>query len=258
MSRSGSFQIVVSKDELDPSHTQVMQRFRDLSNDDHISRPYAVTLKVPSGSLENVLTQLGPAQIQAVKKSASSVRGNPSQWKQHDEDIRIALEQAIGDSLPTPAYATRKESTFLRSRTGESGNTMHKSMSETTNLLDWIQEYPRRLNLHYSAAQVATFYTALQTKGFVVLSGISGTGKSKIAQGFVKMLPTVGADQQPCRIDPELVISLTVKPYMRKYHRVIIPVKQLDLLPSMDAGDSKDLRLVLGDVNDSGRLDCRV
>lgn len=43
--------------------------------------------------------------------------------------------------------------------------------------------------LKYTAAQLSTFYTALQTKGFVVLSGISGTGKSKIAQHFVEMLP---------------------------------------------------------------------
>ncbi|MCO5227608.1 MAG: hypothetical protein M9934_04905 [Thermomicrobiales bacterium] len=44
--------------------------------------------------------------------------------------------------------------------------------------------------LTYSDTQIADFYTALQTKGFVVLSGISGTGKSKIAQYFTKLLPS--------------------------------------------------------------------
>jgi 5-methylcytosine-specific restriction endonuclease McrBC GTP-binding regulatory subunit McrB len=46
-----------------------------------------------------------------------------------------------------------------------------------------------RLGLSFSAWQLATFYTALQTKGFVILSGISGTGKTRLAQAFAGMLP---------------------------------------------------------------------
>ena len=44
-------------------------------------------------------------------------------------------------------------------------------------------------NLHFTPWQLATFYTALQTKGFVILSGISGTGKTRLAQAFAGMLP---------------------------------------------------------------------
>jgi 5-methylcytosine-specific restriction enzyme B len=44
-------------------------------------------------------------------------------------------------------------------------------------------------NLVYPEWQLATFYTALQTKGFVILSGISGTGKTRLAQAFAGMLP---------------------------------------------------------------------
>jgi len=43
--------------------------------------------------------------------------------------------------------------------------------------------------LMFTPWQVATFYTALQTKGFVILSGISGTGKTKLAQAFARLLP---------------------------------------------------------------------
>ena len=43
--------------------------------------------------------------------------------------------------------------------------------------------------LHFTDWQLATFYTALQTKGFVILSGISGTGKTRLAQAFAGMLP---------------------------------------------------------------------
>ena len=44
-------------------------------------------------------------------------------------------------------------------------------------------------NLLFNFWQLATFYTALQTKGFVILSGISGTGKTRLAQAFADMLP---------------------------------------------------------------------
>jgi len=43
--------------------------------------------------------------------------------------------------------------------------------------------------LMFTPWQIATFYTALQTKGFVILSGISGTGKTKLAQAFAALLP---------------------------------------------------------------------
>lgn len=42
--------------------------------------------------------------------------------------------------------------------------------------------------LHFTPHQLATFYTALKTKGFVILTGISGTGKTKLAQYFAELL----------------------------------------------------------------------
>jgi hypothetical protein len=74
-----------------------------------------------------------------------------------------------------------------------------------------VQQAMATIGLTYTNAQIATFYTALQTKGFVVLSGISGTGKSKIAQGFVRMLPAPppGTILQP---PPRNVLSFVTNP----------------------------------------------
>jgi hypothetical protein len=49
--------------------------------------------------------------------------------------------------------------------------------------------------LHFTPLQIATFITALQTKGFVILSGISGTGKTKLAQEFARLLQS--EDEEP-------------------------------------------------------------
>lgn len=49
-------------------------------------------------------------------------------------------------------------------------------------------EYFQQRGFSYTHHQIATFYTALRTKGFVILSGLSGTGKSKIAQLLAELL----------------------------------------------------------------------
>ena len=44
------------------------------------------------------------------------------------------------------------------------------------------------LGLRFTPYQIACYVTALQTKGFVILSGMSGTGKTKLAQEFAHLL----------------------------------------------------------------------
>jgi hypothetical protein len=44
--------------------------------------------------------------------------------------------------------------------------------------------YFEKKGYKFSQFQIATFYAALKTKGFVILSGLSGTGKTKLAQHF--------------------------------------------------------------------------
>jgi len=105
--------------------------------------------------------------------------------------------------------------------------------------------------LQYSDWQIATFYTALQTKGFVILSGISGTGKTKLAQAFAEILP------QPTR--PELamrddLISITVQPYMPKYNRIIIPKHFTKLYEPPPRGESKEVQLDFDGKSQTCRL----
>ena len=61
--------------------------------------------------------------------------------------------------------------------------------------------------LYFTPWQLATFYTTLQTKGFVILSGISGTGKTRLAQAFAGILP------QPAERANDLFV--TVRPDWR-------------------------------------------
>jgi hypothetical protein len=73
--------------------------------------------------------------------------------------------------------------------------------------------------MRYTPWQIATFYTALQTKGFVILSGISGTGKTKLVQQFAELLPSA----KPAPVSSPTQTVITVQPYMRKDGHFRVP-----------------------------------
>ena len=106
--------------------------------------------------------------------------------------------------------------------------------------------------LHFTDWQIATFYTALQTKGFVILSGISGTGKTKLAQAFAEMLPSPSAQGDPGVGDD--VIALTVQPYMAKYSRIIIPKRATRLFEPPPPGESRQVAVRFDGRSSQGRL----
>ena len=53
-----------------------------------------------------------------------------------------------------------------------------------------IAEVLRERGYHYTPEKIATFYAALKAKGFVILSGLSGAGKTLLARQLVGMLGT--------------------------------------------------------------------
>jgi len=55
-------------------------------------------------------------------------------------------------------------------------------------MFDKLGQYFAAQGFHFTPHQLATFYTALKTKGFVILSGLSGTGKTKLAQLFAELM----------------------------------------------------------------------
>ncbi|WP_374713547.1 hypothetical protein [Symbiobacterium terraclitae] len=62
-----------------------------------------------------------------------------------------------------------------------------------------LHERLLRRGYRFSPEQVATFYAALKAKGFVILSGLSGTGKTKLAQEFAAAL---GLDDDHFLLEP--------------------------------------------------------
>ena len=61
-------------------------------------------------------------------------------------------------------------------------------IANDSNLLDWICEYIQKQGYTFPREVVADYYIALQTKPFVILTGISGTGKTQLTQLFANAL----------------------------------------------------------------------
>jgi hypothetical protein len=51
-----------------------------------------------------------------------------------------------------------------------------------------LQEYFQYKGFYFDQGLITAFYSALKTKGFVILSGLTGTGKTKLAQLFAELL----------------------------------------------------------------------
>ena len=77
--------------------------------------------------------------------------------------------------------------------------------------------------LLFSQELVANYILALQTKRFAILTGISGTGKTRIAKAVAEHFEH--SEQRRVDTIPDDTIGIDAMPYMFKYPRVMIPVE---------------------------------
>lgn len=73
---------------------------------------------------------------------------------------------------------------------------------------------------------VAAYLLALQAKRFVILSGISGTGKTQLALSVARAFQPAGAVATASAVPegaPSDGLRLRAQPYMFKFHRMVVP-----------------------------------
>ncbi len=132
--------------------------------------------------------------LNALEIEASEFEGawfsNPA-WRQaHSPGVLKLLEEEFGQPMPTPDYAPQNV--------------------ESDENSDWkatLQNVIVSADLRLDANYLATFFTALQLKGFAVLSGLSGTGKTRLATSFAALLPQPGASETQAHLDENFAVN---------------------------------------------------
>lgn len=70
----------------------------------------------------------------------------------------------------------------------EEGFINNDVMHDPKETINHIYDYMRSLGFRYQREEIANFYLALRTKPFVILAGISGTGKTQLPRKFAEAL----------------------------------------------------------------------
>lgn len=115
------------------------------------------------------------------------------------------------------------------------------------------------LRLSFPSELVASYILALQTKRFVILSGISGTGKTQLARFVADTFGAGGSVHKEHESD-STAHKITVKPYMLKHNRIWLPVDFLADAPflveraSESAPADRRIAVLFGEHSTEGRI----
>lgn len=138
-----------------------------------------------------------------------------------DNKFQVVPSTKLSSSLQSKV---RKLETIIPLTQAEYEEIMGTQLQQNFILLDALSNYFAYKGYNFPNSLLATFITALQTKGFVILSGLSGTGKTKLAQHLTELLPE---PEEMSETTEEAIkegfINITIKPDMIKRARFIIP-----------------------------------
>jgi hypothetical protein len=147
--------------------------------------------------------------------------------------VSIANRFVSGVELDPAGFATG-EATALLTKLGFAVRQISAPPSaegETT--FEAVRQAVLRDGHHFSSEALSHYLLALQAKRFAILSGVSGTGKTRLATAVAEHFPAIRRERVAQSLPPD-TLQLQVEPYMLKYQRVVVPVA---LAPRIRAGD---------------------
>lgn len=164
--------------------------------------------------------------------------------------LRLVLSQVSSSAIADILERIADKNTSVATR-GGSGETTSgtRELEDSLSPFELIIERLRQNSLVFSAETVASFLLALQARRFVLLTGISGTGKTQLALEVARIV-SPGVDVHADDQDDDDTVEIVVKPYHRKYSRFVVPARlarRLDVLRD-SAQKQLDVRIADGRV----------
>lgn len=108
------------------------------------------------------------------------------------EQIRTALNLTyypeVDAALRADVPITTEHSASLANTTVREGSAAYSSALTETRLLASIEEYALSQGFTFPSYRLRSYYIALKTKPFAILSGVSGTGKTRMAELFAEAM----------------------------------------------------------------------
>ncbi|WFA83390.1 McrB family protein [Paenibacillus amylolyticus] len=129
------------------------------------------------------------------------------------------------------------------------------ALDRPESLVDNFHRYLQSCRLNYSREFVGRFITSLQAKPFLILSGGSGTGKTKIAQHFAAYMNENNAVMSSSSDIPDedraKSFLLQLLPYMFEYQRMIVTVEMLEWVTLDGLEDGVKIEVRFGDQTET-------
>lgn len=176
------------------------------------SLPEAVRVRIEVDELEREWAAWKPHFEAALVRSASEFAGQNFKrplWREaHSPGVTHLLREEFGRA-PTPSYFVEDgppETDHGPEKAPETSPKLPKPKANAS-ALEALKSGVARAGLQLSQTHLASFFTALQTKGFVVLSGPSGTGKSRLALELAALLPPGESNQERLFAPPKAGLS---------------------------------------------------
>ncbi len=182
---------------LSGSPSEILQRVRKVADETFpFKRPQGAIWRLKVADFSELADDLAEDVVHFAIASAESVNSTPFR-RFHRDAVVEAIAHLAGRELPQPSYTVEKA--FLRDL----------SMIEidgTEDALDFeiIVANLAGKGLHFSEETVATYLLALQAKRFVILSGISGTGKTALALEVARSFQGSDVDAD---VDADVAVS---------------------------------------------------
>ncbi len=206
----GGLYIVVQADMVDAATRQEVEAegwYRDPVI--YKTLPTSGACRIPAQRVADLYPLLQEAHHAAIMEAAQGVEATPYR-RSHSPVLLRRIGEILSRELPEPEMP--------------GAETRERPLPPPPPPRELLQRTLSGAGLRYDPHDLAAFYTALQTKGFVVLSGITGTGKTKLVQHLADLLPSTGpgtgAEEQPPRSadEPSLYsncLFLSVRPDWR-------------------------------------------